>query len=164
MELASLFRQVTSRNGRNGILNCCACSSELIRCSGDCRARAWLPITCWFACSVGMLRSRGTQEQRDYSHAHFHYEPRQMRMMSRPTKSTPARSGHFPSQPMQLPLRNVRYLADPRGEQITPEDLDRHSHSFRKLGVEWVVFSGGEPQLNEKWSIWRRLFARWVFA
>ncbi len=36
--------------------------------------------------------------------------------------------------------------------QFTPEDLDLHFHSFRKLGVEWVVFSGGEPQLNEKWS------------
>jgi Fe-coproporphyrin III synthase len=37
-------------------------------------------------------------------------------------------------------------------QQITPKDLDLHLHSFRKLGVEWVVFSGGEPQLNEKWS------------
>ena len=37
-------------------------------------------------------------------------------------------------------------------QQITPADLDRHLESFKQLGVRWVVFSGGEPQLNEKWS------------
>ncbi len=37
-------------------------------------------------------------------------------------------------------------------QQITPADLDRHMESFKKLGVRWVVFSGGEPQLDEKWS------------
>jgi MoaA/NifB/PqqE/SkfB family radical SAM enzyme len=37
-------------------------------------------------------------------------------------------------------------------QQITPADLDRHMESFKQLGVRWVVFSGGEPQLNEKWS------------
>jgi len=36
--------------------------------------------------------------------------------------------------------------------EITPSDLEPHLDSFRKLGVKWVVFSGGEPQLNEKWS------------
>lgn len=36
--------------------------------------------------------------------------------------------------------------------EITPADLEEHLGSFRKLGVEWVVFSGGEPQLNEQWS------------
>src|SRR5215467_10779063 len=36
--------------------------------------------------------------------------------------------------------------------EITSADLERHLSSFRKLGVRWVVFSGGEPQLNEKWS------------
>jgi Fe-coproporphyrin III synthase len=30
--------------------------------------------------------------------------------------------------------------------------LERQLNSFRKLGVRWVVLSGGEPQLNEKWS------------
>ena len=29
--------------------------------------------------------------------------------------------------------------------------------SFRKLGVRWVVFSGGEPQLNEKWNYLARI-------
>jgi MoaA/NifB/PqqE/SkfB family radical SAM enzyme len=37
-------------------------------------------------------------------------------------------------------------------QQITPTDLERQLSSFRKLSVRWVVFSGGEPQLNEKWS------------
>ena len=35
---------------------------------------------------------------------------------------------------------------------ITPADLEQQLTSIRKLGVRWVVFSGGEPQLNEKWS------------
>src|SRR5258707_1821261 len=36
--------------------------------------------------------------------------------------------------------------------EITPADLDQQLTAIRKLGVRWVVFSGGEPQLNEKWS------------
>ena len=36
--------------------------------------------------------------------------------------------------------------------QLTPADVDKQLSSIRKLGVRWVVFSGGEPQLNEKWS------------
>jgi MoaA/NifB/PqqE/SkfB family radical SAM enzyme len=36
--------------------------------------------------------------------------------------------------------------------EISPADLDRHRSSLKQLGVRWVVFSGGEPQLNEKWS------------
>ena len=36
--------------------------------------------------------------------------------------------------------------------EITPSDLEEQLTSFRKLCVRWVVFSGGEPQLNEKWS------------
>ena len=36
--------------------------------------------------------------------------------------------------------------------EITPADLEKQISSFRELGVHWVVFSGGEPQLNEKWS------------
>jgi MoaA/NifB/PqqE/SkfB family radical SAM enzyme len=39
-----------------------------------------------------------------------------------------------------------------QAEQLTPEDLESQLAGFRKLGVRWVVFSGGEPQLNEKWS------------
>jgi Fe-coproporphyrin III synthase len=37
------------------------------------------------------------------------------------------------------------------GKQISPEDLEQHLSPFRQLGVRWVVLSGGEPQLNEKW-------------
>jgi len=37
-------------------------------------------------------------------------------------------------------------------KQLEPADLQPHIKSFRELGVRWVVFSGGEPQLNEKWS------------
>jgi MoaA/NifB/PqqE/SkfB family radical SAM enzyme len=33
-------------------------------------------------------------------------------------------------------------------EEITQEDLQQHLTSFRDLGVRWVVFSGGEPQMN----------------
>jgi len=36
--------------------------------------------------------------------------------------------------------------------EITPADLERQLQSFRDLGVGWVVFSGGEPQLNKEWS------------
>src|ERR1051326_6139810 len=32
--------------------------------------------------------------------------------------------------------------------QITPDDLRPHLESIRRLRVRWVVFSGGEPQLN----------------
>jgi len=39
-----------------------------------------------------------------------------------------------------------------QAREITPADLEQHLDSFRKFGVRWVVFSGGEPQLNEKWS------------
>jgi MoaA/NifB/PqqE/SkfB family radical SAM enzyme len=35
-------------------------------------------------------------------------------------------------------------------EEITTEDLQRHLNSFRELGVRWVVFSGGEPQMNSQ--------------
>jgi MoaA/NifB/PqqE/SkfB family radical SAM enzyme len=34
---------------------------------------------------------------------------------------------------------------------VTPEDLQPHISHFRELGVKWVVFSGGEPQLNPQW-------------
>jgi Fe-coproporphyrin III synthase len=37
-------------------------------------------------------------------------------------------------------------------KQISPQDLEQLLPSFRELGVRWVVLSGGEPQLNEKWS------------
>jgi MoaA/NifB/PqqE/SkfB family radical SAM enzyme len=35
-------------------------------------------------------------------------------------------------------------------EEITREDLQQHLNSFRELGVRWVVFSGGEPQMNSQ--------------
>jgi MoaA/NifB/PqqE/SkfB family radical SAM enzyme len=42
--------------------------------------------------------------------------------------------------------------------EITPADLEQQLGSVRKLGVRWVVFSGGEPQLNEQWSGLARMF------
>jgi MoaA/NifB/PqqE/SkfB family radical SAM enzyme len=41
-------------------------------------------------------------------------------------------------------------IRDPK--EITPTDLERQLASFRELGVEWVVFTGGEPQLNVQMS------------
>jgi MoaA/NifB/PqqE/SkfB family radical SAM enzyme len=37
-------------------------------------------------------------------------------------------------------------------KQITPSDLEQQMAALRELGVRWAVFSGGEPQLNEKWG------------
>ncbi len=37
-------------------------------------------------------------------------------------------------------------------KQISEQDVEHLLPSFRELGVHWVVFSGGEPQLNEQWS------------
>lgn len=39
-----------------------------------------------------------------------------------------------------------------QAQEITPANLEAQLSFFRSLGVRWVVFSGGEPQLNEKWS------------
>src|SRR5580698_3959318 len=44
-----------------------------------------------------------------------------------------------------------------QAQEITPSNLEEQLASFRKLGVRWVVFSGGEPQLNEKWSYLARI-------
>jgi MoaA/NifB/PqqE/SkfB family radical SAM enzyme len=41
----------------------------------------------------------------------------------------------------------------PEPQQLSPEDLERHLNSFRNLGVRWVVFSGGEPQLNKRFAL-----------
>jgi MoaA/NifB/PqqE/SkfB family radical SAM enzyme len=35
-------------------------------------------------------------------------------------------------------------------EEISQADLQQHLASFRELGVRWVVFSGGEPQMNSQ--------------
>ena len=35
-------------------------------------------------------------------------------------------------------------------QEITPADLERQLASFRELGVRWVVFTGGEPQMNSQ--------------
>src|SRR5215469_3717710 len=35
--------------------------------------------------------------------------------------------------------------------EITPQDLARQQDSIGALGVRWVVFSGGEPQMNRQW-------------
>lgn len=39
-------------------------------------------------------------------------------------------------------------IREPR--EISPVDLEQQLASFRKLGVRWVVFSGGEPQMNSQ--------------
>ena len=33
-------------------------------------------------------------------------------------------------------------------EEISPEELERHAHDIKALGVEWVVLSGGEPLMH----------------
>jgi Fe-coproporphyrin III synthase len=35
-----------------------------------------------------------------------------------------------------------------RSRALQPSDLEPHLASFRRLGVRWIVFSGGEPLLN----------------
>src|ERR1700735_2521767 len=35
-------------------------------------------------------------------------------------------------------------------QEITTAGLQQHLASFRELGVRWVVFSGGEPQMNSQ--------------
>jgi Fe-coproporphyrin III synthase len=35
-------------------------------------------------------------------------------------------------------------------KEITPADLERQLASFREFGVRWVVFTGGEPQMNSQ--------------
>jgi len=42
-------------------------------------------------------------------------------------------------------------------KQITPANLEQQLNAFGKLGVRWVVFSGGEPQLNQEWSCLARM-------
>jgi MoaA/NifB/PqqE/SkfB family radical SAM enzyme len=42
-------------------------------------------------------------------------------------------------------------------KEITPADLERHLDSFRKLGVRWVVLSGGEPQRNRQFCTLARM-------
>ena len=32
--------------------------------------------------------------------------------------------------------------------EMSPEDLDRHLSSIERLGVEWAVFTGGEPLMH----------------
>ncbi len=39
-----------------------------------------------------------------------------------------------------------------QAREIKPSDLEPHLESIRALGVRWVVFSGGEPQLNRELS------------
>jgi len=41
--------------------------------------------------------------------------------------------------------------------EITPEDLEMQLDSLRELRVRWVVFSGGEPQLNRDLATLSRL-------
>jgi Fe-coproporphyrin III synthase len=41
-------------------------------------------------------------------------------------------------------------IRDP--QQITPADVERQLASFRDFGVRWIVFTGGEPQMNGQLS------------
>jgi Fe-coproporphyrin III synthase len=42
-------------------------------------------------------------------------------------------------------------------QEITPQDLVYQLRSLRDLGVQWVVFSGGEPQMNRQWYLLARM-------
>jgi MoaA/NifB/PqqE/SkfB family radical SAM enzyme len=42
-------------------------------------------------------------------------------------------------------------------QEITPADLEQQLASFRELGVRWVVFTGGEPQLNDQLFVLARM-------
>jgi len=42
-------------------------------------------------------------------------------------------------------------------QEITPQDLVYQLGSLRDLGVQWVVFSGGEPQMNRQWYLLARM-------
>ena len=42
-------------------------------------------------------------------------------------------------------------------KEITFADLEQQLPSFRKFGVRWVVFTGGEPQMNGQWSALARM-------
>ena len=42
-------------------------------------------------------------------------------------------------------------------QEITPKDLERQLVSFREFGVQWVVFTGGEPQLNAQFIAMARM-------
>ena len=46
-------------------------------------------------------------------------------------------------------------IREPR--EMTPEDLERQLASFREFGVQWVVFTGGEPQLNGQFVAMARM-------
>lgn len=43
-------------------------------------------------------------------------------------------------------------------KEIKPSDLEVHLQSLRELRIKWVVFSGGEPQLNEQWNWLAQMF------
>jgi MoaA/NifB/PqqE/SkfB family radical SAM enzyme len=45
-------------------------------------------------------------------------------------------------------------------KEITPADLERQLASFRELGVRWVVFTGGEPQMNAQMSFLAQMLRR----
>ena len=52
------------------------------------------------------------------------------------------------------------WRANRNGEEIEPAVLARHIESFRKLGVEWVVLSGGEALMHSNlWALCAQLKA-----
>src|SRR5437773_11844445 len=42
--------------------------------------------------------------------------------------------------------------------EISAQDLEPHLESIRALGVRWVVFSGGEPQMHRDLAALSRMF------
>ena len=66
-----------------------------------------------------------------------------------PRTGASAHPGAGAAQPLQLPLRHVRHLeASPTRSEITAAELERHLADIERLGVEWVVFTGGEPLMH----------------
>lgn len=46
------------------------------------------------------------------------------------------------------------WMANDRGEELSRDDLERHAHDFRALGVRTVVLTGGEPLMHTNlWAL-----------
>ena len=52
------------------------------------------------------------------------------------------------AQPLQLPLRDVRHLEGTDAQEISAGRAGAARRRYRALGVEWVVFTGGEPLMH----------------
>jgi MoaA/NifB/PqqE/SkfB family radical SAM enzyme len=50
------------------------------------------------------------------------------------------------------------WRANRNGQEIAPELLEQHLETFRRLGVEWVVLSGGEALMHSSlWALCRQI-------